>query len=108
MTRTRDEILESRRRVRAEYGKLFDSITAILYRHDPIGITFENPNTDEYEPEAETILPRLRSCHCADDVLHAVHAEFVRWFGSGTAGPSEHYKEIASEVWQIWQGHLAE
>ncbi len=108
MTRTRDEILESRRRLRAEYGKLFDSIAAILYRHDPIGITFENPNTDEYEPEAETILPRLRSCHSTDDVLQAVHAEFVRWFGSATAGPPEHYKKIASEVWQIWQGHLAE
>src|SRR5487761_178959 len=104
MTRTRDEILESRRRLRAEYGKLFDSMAAILYRHDPIGIAFENPNTDEYEPEAETILPKLRSCHSEDDVLQAVHAEFVRWFGSATAGPSEHYKKIASEVWQLWRG----
>jgi hypothetical protein len=107
MTRTRDEIVESRRRLRAEYGKLFDSMAAIFYRHDPAGINFEH-NTDEYEPEAETILPRLRSCHSGDDVLQVVHAEFVRWFGSATAGPPEHYKKLASEVWQLWQEHLAD
>jgi hypothetical protein len=82
-------------------------MAALLYRHDPIGINFED-NADEYEPEAETILPRLRSCHSAEDVLQVVHAEFVRWFDSATAGPQEHYKEIASEVWQLWQGHLAD
>jgi hypothetical protein len=85
---------------------LFDSIAALLYRHDPIGINFE-VNTDEYETEAETIIPRLRNCQSADDVLQVVHAEFVRWFDSGIAGPPEHYKEIALEVWQLWQGHLA-
>jgi hypothetical protein len=106
MARTRDEILENRRRLRAEYGELFDSVAALLFRHDPIGINFED-NTDEYEPEAETILPRLCSCHSAEDVLQVVHVEFVRWFDYDTAGPPEHYKEIASEVWQLWQGHLA-
>ena len=106
MTRTRDEILESRRRIKAEYGELLDSVAALLYRHDPVGINFE-VNTDEYQSEAETILPRLRGCHSADDVVQVIHAEFVRWFDSDIAGPPEHYKEIASEVWQLWRGHLA-
>jgi hypothetical protein len=106
MASTRDEILEKRRRLKAEYGKLFDSVAALLYRHDPVGINFED-NADEYEPEAGTILPRLNSCDSADDVLRVVHAEFVRWFDSATAGPPEHYKKIASEVWQLWQEHLA-
>ena len=61
MASTRDEILENRRRLRAEYAELFDSIAALLYRHDPMKINFE-VNTDEYETEAETILPKLRSC----------------------------------------------
>jgi hypothetical protein len=26
---------------------------------------------------------------------------FARWFDSDTAGPPEHYKEIASEVWRF-------
>ncbi len=107
MARTRDEILESRRRLRAEYRELFDSIAALLFRHDPMKINFE-VNTGEYENEAETIIPRLRSCHSADDVLQVVHEEFVRWFDCSRAGPPEHYKEIALAVWHLWQEHLAD
>ena len=106
MSRTRDEILESRRRLKAEYGKLFDSVASLLFRHDPIGITFDT-NMDEYQPEAETILPLLRNCRTVDDVLRVVHSEFVRWFDAD-AGPQEHYKSIASEIWQLWQEHLAD
>ena len=101
MTRTQDEILENRRRLKAEYGELFDSVASILYRHDPIGINFE-VNPDEYETEAETILPRLRSCHTVEDVHQVVYEEFVRWF-EATAGSFEGYKEIAEEIWQLCQ-----
>lgn len=107
MSETRDEILEERRRLRAEYDKLFDSVAALLYRHDPIGINFQD-NTDEYESEAGTILPKLKTCHSADDVLQVVHAEFVRWFDPSIAGPPARYSEIASDLWQLWQGHLAD
>ena len=57
MARTREQILEHRRRLKEEYGKLFDDLTAILFRADPVGINFE-VNPDEYQPEAGTILPR--------------------------------------------------
>jgi hypothetical protein len=106
MTKTRDEILEARRRLKAQYGALFDSMAALLYRHDPIGINFDD-NKGEYEPEARTILRRLSSCRSVEDVLQVVHEEFVRWFDRGTAGPPEHYEKIATEVWQLWQEHLA-
>jgi hypothetical protein len=102
MRKTREDILEERRRIKAAYGELFDSVSELLFRHDPIGISFD-VNGDEYEAEAGTILPRLRSCQSADDVLRVVHEEFVRWFDRGTAGPREHYAEIASEIWQLWR-----
>jgi hypothetical protein len=105
MTRTRDEILESRR-LKAEYGTLFDLVSALLYRHDPIGINFEE-STDEYDLEARTILPKLRRCNALQDVHDAVYSEFVHWFDADTAGPREHYNEIASEIWQLWQEYLA-
>jgi hypothetical protein len=105
MPRTREEILRERRQLRAHYGLLFDSVAALLFRHDPIGIAFDNDNLDEYEPEAGTILPRLRSCESPADALCAIHEEFVRWFGADTAGPVERYAEIASEIWQLWQTH---
>jgi hypothetical protein len=104
MPRTREEILENRRRLRAEYGELFDSMAALLFRHDPIGVNFDD-NTDEYEPEVDTILPRMRGCHSSDDVLRVVHEEFIHWFDSSIAGSPERYQTIASEIWQLWQSH---
>lgn len=101
-------MLELRRRLKVEYGELFDSVAALLFRHDPIGmICGGDTNTDEYEPEARTILPRLKACHSADDVHVVVHDEFVRWFDEGTAGSPERYTKIAAEIWELWQQHLA-
>jgi hypothetical protein len=104
MPRSREEILSARRRLRDEYGQLFDMLAGLLFREDPVGINFET-NTSEYEPEAETILPRLRQCQSADDVRRVVHQEFVRWFGDSTAGAEARYASVASKVWELWQAH---
>ena len=101
MPRTREQILEERRQLVAEYGTLFDAVSALLFRHDPVGVAFENENTDEYDPETGTILPRLRNCRSASDVQRVVHEEFVRWFDAGNAGPEERYALIASEIWEL-------
>jgi hypothetical protein len=102
MPRTREDILEERRQLKAKYGELFDSTAALLFRHDPVGINFE-VNPDEYQSEAGSILPRLHGCQSADDVCRVVHEEFVRWFDAVTAGAPERYTQIASEIWQLWQ-----
>lgn len=102
MPKTREEIVEERRLLKAEYRELFDEVSALLFRHDPIGINFET-NDDEYEAEVGTILPRLRSCRSADEVCRVVHEEFVRWFDAETAGPHDRYAKIASEIWAHWQ-----
>jgi hypothetical protein len=80
---------------------LLDSVSEILFRHDPIGINFES-NADEYDPEAGTILPRLFDCQCLKDVHQVVYEEFVRWFDESTAGPFEIYDSIAKEIWDLW------
>jgi len=103
MPRTRKEILEERRQLKAEYGELFDAVSALIFRHDPIGIAFDNENTDEYDPETGTILPRLRNCESASDVQRVVHDEFVRWFDEENAGPAERYTLIASEIWEVYR-----
>jgi hypothetical protein len=99
---TTKEIEAEHRRLRDEYGSLFDDIEAILFRRDPIGLNFED-NTDEYDCEARTILPRLKTCHSAEDVLSVVHEEFQRWFDPEIAGPRERYTAIANDVWALWQ-----
>ena len=103
--KTPEEIDNEQKWLTAQYGSMFDSVAALLFKHDPIGINFDD-NTDEYESEARTILPRLRGCHSAEDALRMVHEEFVRWFTPEVAGPQEHYKQIASEIWGLWQEYV--
>jgi hypothetical protein len=102
MEQTREEIQAVKRHLKLEYGILFDAVAAILFRHDPIGINYEN-NTDEYEPEARTILPRLRICKSVEDVQSVVYEEFQQWFGDEIADSAESYKAIAEEIWCLWQ-----
>jgi hypothetical protein len=104
--REHEKIL-AERQVRARYGALFDEIAAILFELDPVGINFET-NTDEYEPEVGTILPRLHSCSSAADVRRVIHEEFVYWFDSETAGPEARYQEAAERVWAAWQRNQPE
>lgn len=51
---------DEQRRLRRQYQGLYDEVLAILARHDPIGIVFGDESLDEYEPEVDMILPRLR------------------------------------------------
>lgn len=103
MLKTRDHITEERRRLKAEYGKLFDSVSALIFKADPIGIAFDNENPDEYDPEAGTIIPRLKDCKSEEDVLRVVHEEFSRWFDAENAGLLEDYRKIAKDLWSLWQ-----
>ena len=106
MPETREQIREKKRRLKARYGKLYVDVAALLFRHDPIGINFED-NTDEYETETGTILPRLRECQSAADVTGIVHQEFQHWFSPIDAGPLERYGKIGEEIWQLWQTHCS-
>ena len=95
-------MLAERERLKAEYGRLYETVSEILFRHDPAEINFVH-NTDEYGPEAQTILPRLRMCHSVNDVITVVHEELLRWFDRETAEPKERHKEIAQEIWHSFQ-----
>ena len=100
----RDRILRERAAIRVQFGTLFDNVSAALFRDDPVGINFET-NTDEYEPEVGSILPRLKGCASEGDVARVVHEEFVRWSGADAAGHVERYVSVASEIWQLWLRH---
>jgi hypothetical protein len=84
------------------YRHLHARILQILFEDDPVGINFES-NTDEYEPEVGTILPRLKHCHTASDLQLVIHEEFIRWFGSDIAGPVENYGKVAERIWMEWK-----
>ena len=91
-----------RKRLSSSYKLLLNEISAVLFRHDPIGINFED-NTDEYDAEAGTILTRLRRDLSVEETTAIVHEEFVRWFEPGTAGSRERYSAIATEILAAYQ-----
>jgi hypothetical protein len=79
---------------------LVSQVEALLFRHDPIGINFED-NTDEYRAEAQTIVIRMPEASSVEDLRAIVHQEFVRWFDAQIAGPPERYSTIAAEIWAL-------
>jgi len=96
-----DEARAQRAKLLVGRERLVATIEALLFAHDPVGINFET-NTDEYRPEAESIVIRLPSASSEDDAKAIVHEEFTSWFGSEDAGPPSRYSEIAREVWALW------
>ena len=98
----RDRI--ARENVRRQDPELFAAISNAMFQHDPIGIS-STTNTDEYDPETGTVIPRLASCTSADDVAIVLHEEFVKWFGESTAGDRGRYFDLANDIWSLWQNH---
>jgi hypothetical protein len=86
--------------VKAKFGELFEEVSEILFRYDPMHINYGS-NTDEYEPEVGTILPRLKQCRSAQDVQAVVYDEFGRWFG--LPGEQEKYRQLSQEIWTAWR-----
>ncbi len=73
-----------------------------MFRHDPIGITFDNECIDEYDAEAGTILPRLARCRSQIEARRIVFEEFCKWFTPEIAGNEDRYARIAEDLWALW------
>jgi hypothetical protein len=86
--------------VKAEFGELFAEVSAILFHHDPMHVN-AGFNTDEYDPEVGTILPRLKDCQSTRDVQKVVYEEFEQWFG--IPGEPEKYRLASQEIWSAWR-----
>lgn len=97
-----NEARAAREYVRTEYPQLFVAVSRAMFERDPIGINF-NTNTDEYEPEAGTVIPRLKDCSSLNEVVDVLHEEFGRWFGAEEAGDRDRYVELAKDIWSLYQ-----
>lgn len=91
-----------RERIKNEYGSLYFKIRDILFKYDPMEINFED-NTDEYEPEVDTIVVRLNEAGSEDKVLDIVYEELCKWFSITMVGERETpvYRNIAREIWSL-------
>lgn len=99
---TRTDIERERAALRDRFGDSYQKLEALLFEEDPIGINFD-VNTDEYDSEVRTILPRLSSCVTVEHVQTVVHEEFCRWFDTDIAGSRSRYKRIAVRLFDELQ-----
>lgn len=102
MNTDRETLLRERRALKRKYGDLFATVSALLFEADLQGINFGD-NTDEYEPEASTIIPRLEHARNEQDVVAIVHEEFCRWFGPEDSDLRVNYEPVAKQVWDAWR-----
>jgi len=93
-----DKIMQERERLKRKYSTAYQRLSEILFAEDPAGINCD-VNTDEYEPEVDTIMPRLHDCKSLDDVNRIVREEFIKWFG-GTATFPDRYPNAAKRIWE--------
>jgi hypothetical protein len=92
---------ERRKTATRGYKAEVAEISRLLFAADPEGINFET-NTDEYDPEAETIILRLKAATSEADVLEIVFSEFDRWFGP-SAAPRASLEAVSAQIWQFWK-----
>ena len=78
-----------------------EALEQLLARHDPMGLIEIGLPDDEYRPEAQAILPRLREASSPADLRGIVHEEFVRMFFAELAGKESDYEQIAQELWRL-------
>ena len=101
--------MEVRRRSLEPLADVVASVSAVLFREDPVGLAAEH-GEEEYDSEAETIVLRLSIEHrmlAKQDVLAIVHEEFIYWFGTDIAGSEELYESTAGNIFGIWSDYLA-
>jgi hypothetical protein len=98
---TRNGFLSSKvAALKREYGSLFASISEALFKADPAHLNYE-VNTDEYDPESATIIPRLSSARSAEDVETILKEELSRWFGD-IGVSTDNLAPLATEIWMLW------
>ena len=100
---------EARTRALRGLEEVVSAVSERLYAADPVALAAVGAPSDEYEPEAETIVMRLadsRDVVAESDVLHVVHEEFVRWFDESLAGEPDKYRAVAREIHAVWQQYL--
>jgi hypothetical protein len=88
-----------------KFGALFTAVSAVMFDVDPMRINCID-NTDEYDPEAASVLLRLHSAQSVLEARTIIHEEFVHWFDD-MAGDEVEYTEVADRVWALWKQNLS-
>ena len=91
------------KQVKDAYFKLFESVSEILFRVDPVGIASGKENPNEYDAEAGEIIAKLGGCRSEQEALTVVYDTFCDMFDKKTAGPKAKYTKVAGEIWRVYR-----
>ena len=107
MISEQEKMRSKREKIRNLFGGVYDKLSAILFRHDPLDSAYVNhpnvkDNPDEYDSVVDDILPKLAECWSEDECLNIIYKCFLREFSADDVGPISKYKLIAHETWVLW------
>lgn len=105
---------EQQRRLKQEYGWLYNSLIQILAKDDPMNLVRIGAPENEYQWEVDRILLRLNEANSPSELGDIIYEAFVSGFGMSFASQGEqsyqHYKprfqglgEAAWNVWERWR-----
>jgi len=92
--------LRHKRALKTQYKRLLAEVCTALSKYDPAGIGQPQP-LEEYGPEAQCILARMRKASSARDVESIVQEQFVRCFDMPIKD-DQMLASIADEIWSVW------
>jgi hypothetical protein len=80
-------------------------VSAALFLDDPLGLNLEE-HAGQYDALAELVLARLRAVNNRWDAAAVIHAACVEAVGARRAGRPERYRDVAGDVWEVWERYL--
>lgn len=85
-----------------------EKVLKVLQLHDPASFKELYLPDDEYGIEATVIINRLRNVESIGILRSVIYEVFEEYLGRDTILPSvdKCYKQIAQEVWDIWQKEI--
>lgn len=86
------------RSLKKGYNRLYSAVREIVNKEDPIGLIEMEAPSDEYDPEINAVLRKLRPSESVESLQAMIHAVFVEWFGADVAGGRERYRSIAEQI----------
>jgi len=94
--------IKQRRKIKTEgLGQLYDILTDILFRHNPVGLPRTPGVRDDYGSPVGTLIPSLETAKSADEVQIMLLIEMARWYGKDS-GPESMYGDISRDIWKAW------
>lgn len=88
---------------KGKYIPLVRIVSSILFHYDPMCINFGN-NSDEYDPEADTIVSMLKHKKIVDDVIEAIILTFRYWFSCNLSvyRTDDKFINMSEQIWSAW------